>query len=319
MKDKNIGLIGLGNVGSKIANSLIIGGYNLFIYDLEKNKYQKLIKKGAIKSSSIKSICDSCTVIITCLPTVKSIIEVVNGKRGLSQYFNKKHLWIEMSTTDEKQMKKLSQIIEKKGADVLESPLTGGAHRCEKGNIGILVGGKKKVFNRSFPILSKIGYEIIHVGKIGNASTLKVVTNYLASTNLVSLGEALMICKKYGINLKKSYHAIRISSGNSFVHETESQVILNGSYNINFTMDLACKDVGLFNNLVKKYKVQAKLSPMLVKIFDEGIKKYGPRSWSTMVVKLLEDKSKTSLRSRGFPSILIDHKKRRNGIEIKII
>ena len=73
------------------------------------------------------------------------------------------------------------------------------------------------------------------------------------------------------------------------------------------------------NNLVKKYKVQAKLSPMLVKIFDEGIKKYGPRSWSTMVVKLLEDKSKTSLRSRGFPSILIDHKKRRNGIEIKII
>ena len=310
MKDKKIGFIGLGNVGSKLANSILISGYNLYIYDLDKNKGNLLIKKGAKKLNSIKQLCKECSAIITCLPSVPSIQKVIEGKNGIYQYFTKNHLWIEMSTTNETQMKRLAKKIESIGSDVLESPVTGGAHRCEKGNIAVITAGKKKAFNRSFPILSKIGYEIIHVGKIGNASTLKVVTNYLASINLVSLGEALMVCKKYGLDLKTSFHAIKISSGNSFVHETESQLILNGSYNINFTMDLAVKDIGLFNNLMNKYKIPGDLSPLLVKIFDKGIKKYGRRSWSTKIVKLLEDKCKTSLRTRGFPSKLVDKENR---------
>ena len=117
----------------------------------------------------------------------------------------------------------------KKNIETLEAPVTGGQHRAESGNISILVSGKKKTFNKAFNLLSNIGHNILYCGKIGNASTLKVVTNYLASINLLSLGEALMVCKKYGLDLKTSYHGIAISSGNSFVHETESQLILNGS------------------------------------------------------------------------------------------
>ena len=313
--DKNIGFIGLGNVGSKLTNSLIIGGYQLFIYDLDYKKGKNLIKKGAKWSKNIFSLLKNTNIVITCLPSPKTVSSVVEE---MSKFIDKRHLWIEMSTTDENEMKRLARIINSKGASVLESPVTGGAHRSETGNISVLAAGKRKVFDRAFPVLSQIGYEILYVGKMGNASTLKVVTNYLASTNLVSIGEALMVCKKYGISLKKSYEAIKISSGNSFVHETESQVILNGSYNINFTMDLACKDVGLFNNLINKYHIPGKISTLLVKIFNKGIKKYGHRAWSSKIVKLLEDECKTSLRTAGFPSKLIDKNKRKKGIEIKI-
>ena len=204
----------------------------------------------------------------------------------------------------------------KKKAGVLEAPITGGQHRAESGNISILIAGSKKTFNRAFPILSCLGHQILHCGKIGNASTLKVVTNYLASINLLAIGEALMVCKKYGLDLKTAYNGIKISSGNSFVHETESQVILNGSYDVGFTMDLVCKDVGLFNKLTNKFKIPAQISNLMVKIFKNGQKKLGKRSFSTSIVKLLEEDCGENLRSKGFPSVLVDINKKKKGIEI---
>lgn len=317
MKDKNVGFIGLGNIGAKIAYNILLGGYNLFIHDLDKNKGNALLKKGAIWSPNIKNLCNKSTIIITCLPSPKAVVEVIENNNGLNRCINKNHLWIEMSTTNENEMKRLSKIIESKGAEVLESPVTGGAHRSETGNIAVLTAGKRKNFVRAFPILSEIGYEILYCGKIGNASTLKVVTNYLASINLLSLGEALMVCKKYGIDLKTAYQGISISSGNSFVHETESKVILSGSYDVNFTMDLVCKDLSLFNHLTKKFNIPSKISTLMLKTFNKGRKIYGDREWSTKIIKLLEDKCNTDLRSKGFPLKLKDNEPRKKGIEVK--
>ena len=316
MIDKYIGFIGLGNVGSMLANSILQANYILNIYDLEKNTSIELINKGAIWQNSIRDILESSSIVITCLPSPQAVIDVVEKKNGLIQNITNKHLWIEMSTTDENEMIRLSKLIESKEANVLEAPVTGGQHRAQSGNISVFAAGKRENFDRAFPILSEIGYKVLYCGKIGNASTLKVVTNFLASINLLSLGEVLMVCKKYGLDLKKAYDGIKISSGNSFVHETESQVILNGSYDVGFTMDLVCKDVELFNKLIEKFNISTELTPLVVKIFNEGKKKYGDRSFSTSIVKILEEKCNENLRSKGFPSQLLDTESRKKGIEI---
>ena len=314
MKDKKIGFIGLGNVGSKIAYNILKNkNYSLFVFDLNKKKSRKLVSEGAILCNSLEELIKSVSVFITCLPSPNSVKNVLISS---IPFLNKSHVWIEMSTTDEEDMKMLSKLVLKKKAAVLEAPITGGQHRAESGNISILVGGSKKTFERVFPILSSVGHQILHCGKIGNASTLKVVTNYLASINLLSIGEALMVCKKYGLDLNTAYNGIKISSGNSFVHETESQVILNGSYNVGFTMDLVCKDVGLFNKLTKKFKIPAKISNLMVKIFKNGQRKLGKRSLSTSIVKLLEDDCNESLRTKGFPSILVDINRKKKGIKV---
>ncbi len=317
MIDHNIGFIGLGNVGSKLANNILQADYNLFIYDLNKSTSNELVNKGAVWKNSVKEIVDNTSLIITCLPSPQAVTEVVESKLGMIENINNKHLWIEMSTTDEKEMIRLSKLIESKGANVLEAPVTGGQHRAESGNISVLTAGKRENFDRAFPILSEIGFQVLYCGKLGNASTLKVATNYLASINLLSIGEALMVCKKYGIDLKSAYHGIRISSGNSFVHETESQVILNGSYDVGFTMDLACKDVGLFDKLTDKFNIPAAISKLMNKIFNEGLEKYGKRSFSTSIVKILEEQCNVNLRASDFPSQLIDYEPRKKGIEIK--
>ena len=315
MIDKTIGFIGLGNVGSKIANNILIEGYKLYIFDLNQTLSKKLVNKGAIWAESISKLISESSVIITCLPSPKAINEVMKLAIPL---LSKNDLWIEMSTTDESEMIKLSKLCAKKGIETLEAPITGGQHRAETGNIGVLVAGKRKSFNRALPILSAIGHEILYCGKIGNASTLKVVTNYLASVNLLALGEALMVCKKYGLDLTKAFHGIKISSGNSFVHETESKVILNGSYDVGFTMELVCKDIGLFDKLTDKFQIPAQLSKLTKSIFEEGKLLYGDKAFSTSIVKRLEDKCNDDLRADGFPEKLVDEESIKKGIEVKI-
>jgi len=313
MNDTNIGFIGLGNVGSKVANNIIKNGYNLYIHDLNKKSSKSLISKGAIFCKSLDELVPNVTVFITCLPSPKSVKKVL---LNCLPNIQKKHLWIEMSTTDEQEMKSLSSLVMQKKAEVLEAPITGGQHRAESGNISVLVGGSRESFKRSFPILSCIGHQIIHCGDIGNASTLKVVTNYLASINLLALGEALMVCKKYGIDLKTAFDGIKISSGNSFVHETESQVILNGSYDVGFTMDLVCKDVGLFQKLANKFKIPAEISKLIVNVFQRGKRVLGEKAFSTSIIKILEDDCGEDLRSKGFPASLIDNENKKDGIEV---
>ena len=267
MSDINVGFVGLGNVGFKVANNIISNGYKLYVHDLDEKKSKNLVSKGGIFCKNIEELVPNVSILITCLPSPKSVKDVLLKCIPL---FNESHLWIEMSTTDENDMKYLSELVFDKKAEVIEAPITGGQHRAESGNISILVGGSRESFERSFPILSCVGHQILHCGDIGKASTLKVVTNYLASINLLALGEALMVCKKYGVDLKTAFEGIKISSGNSFVHETESQVILNGSYDVGFTMDLVCKDVGLFDKLTKKYEIPAELSSLMLEIFQRG-------------------------------------------------
>ena len=314
MNTVSVGFIGLGNVGSKIASNIIKGNFQLFVNDLDKNKSKNLIEEGAKWCTTLEDLASKSTIIITCLPSPKVVNELLTN---LLPFLNKKHLWIEMSTTDEREMIRLSNLCLEKGAESLEAPVTGGQHRAESGNIAVLAAGKRENFDRAFPLLSEIGYQILYCGKLGNASTLKVVTNYLASINLLSLGEALMVCKKYGLDLTTTYHGIRISSGNSFVHETESKVILNGSYDVGFTMDLACKDLGLFDKLVDKYNIPAKISKLMNKIFTEGKTQFGDRSLSTSIVKRLEELCNENLRAPGFPSQLTDEEPKKKGIEIK--
>ena len=311
-----IGFIGLGNVGGKLANNLLKNGYKLVVRDLDPKQSKIFRKKGAIIAVSPKELAKKCDVIITCLPSPKICKKVMTSKDGVLRGLSKNKVWLEMSTTDQFEVKKIGLMVKKKGAYALDVPVSGGCHRAATGNISIFAGGNRKVFKKILPILKCMGRKILYTGELGTASILKIITNYLASVHLAALGEAWTIAKKSKLDLKNTYKGIAASSGNSFVHETESQVILNGSYNINFTMDLVKKDMKLFNDLSKKLKTPLEISPFVLNIFNKAQKKYGSRAWSTMVVKRLEDKYKLKFRAQGFPKELIDFQKQKKGYEI---
>jgi 3-hydroxyisobutyrate dehydrogenase len=221
-----------------------------------------------------------------------------------------------MSTTDATEVARLGEKVAALGASAADCPVTGGVHRAATGNISILFGGDRPVFDRVLPLLKAMGRRILHTGPLGTASTLKVMTNYLATANLLTLCEALATMKAAGMDLATTYEAIRISSGNSFVHETESQVILNGSRDIHFSMDLVLKDIGLFQAIADGHGVPLEISPLMIDIFRDGQRRYGERARSDDIIRRLEEATGLSIIAPGFPADIVDDESEEPGHEV---
>ena len=313
-----IGFIGLGNVGGKLALNLIRNGFDLTVRDLNEQTLRPFIEKGAKFGESPKKMVESSDLVITCLPSPSVSSQVMEDQDGILAGMSAGKIWAEMSTTDEAEVIRLGEKVKNLEGEPLDCPVSGGCHRAATGNISILAGGERSTFEKMLPVLKVLGRCILHTGKLGSASVLKVLTNYLATANLVSLCEALTTAKKAGMDLNTTYEAIRISSGNSFVHETESQVILNGSRDINFTMDLVIKDVSLFQAIAEREGIDLEISPLLIDIFKDGEKRYGSREWSPNIVRRLEESCETDVLASGFPNEIVDDEPEQSGEEVLV-
>ncbi|MBM3583167.1 MAG: NAD(P)-dependent oxidoreductase [Alphaproteobacteria bacterium] len=298
------GCIGLGNLGAALAGCLVRAGFEVTVCDLDRARAEPLIAAGARFAATPKAAAAVSDAVITCLPSPAASAAVVTGPDGVLEGLASGGTWIEMSTTDDDEIRRIAGLAAAKGIATLEAPVTGGVHRAAAGRITVLVGGDKAVFDAHRPALQAMGREILHMGPLGSAAVIKVITNMLAFIHLVAAGEALMLAKKGGLDLAQAFAAIKASSGNSFVHETESQLVLNGSYDIGFTMDLACKDLGFATKYGRAFGVPLDLAGLTEQTFIRARAQYGGSAWSTQVVKLLEDALSTDLRALGFPERL---------------
>jgi 3-hydroxyisobutyrate dehydrogenase len=295
------GFIGLGSLGKHLAANLTRGGFDVTVHDLHRPAADAVLELGARWAASIPDLAHEVDCLITCLPTPAASAAVLGA--ALPQ-LRAGSTWIEMSTNDFAEIEALAARAAEHGVTTLACPVTGGVHRAEAGDITVLVGGAREICDLHQAALEAMGGRMIYLGGIEQAAVTKVVTNMLAFIHLIAAGEALMLCAKGGVDLRAAFDAIAASSGNSFVHETESQVILNGSYDIGFTMDLACKDAGFALEFGRRFGVPLRLAGVMEQIFIEGRARYGGGAFSSMIVKLLEDAVHTPLRAPGFPAKL---------------
>ena len=311
-----IGFIGLGNVGGKLAGSLIRNGHDVTVRDLDADLVAAFVARGATAAASPEELGRKVDLIITCLPSPAASAAVAEGPDGFLKEMGPGKVWLEMSTTDHAEVLRLGKLVEARGAMFMECPVSGGCHRADTGNIAIFAGGPRAAFEFVLPVLTTLGRRVLHTGDLGTASQLKVLTNYLCTVHLAALAEALTTAKVVGLDMNTAYEAIRISSGNSFVHETESQVILNGSRDINFTMDLVIKDVGLFDKLARDHGVPLEISPLVLDIFKDGQRRYGPREHSPNIIRRLEEPMGVKVLGTGFPAEMVDDEPEEPGYEV---
>ncbi|MGV6811076.1 MAG: NAD(P)-dependent oxidoreductase [Brevirhabdus sp.] len=311
----HVGFIGLGNVGGKLAGSLLRNGVPLQVHDLNRDLVTRFVGQGATDGGDPAAMMKTCDAVITCLPSPAASDAVMTQ---MLPHVGPGKIWMEMSTTDEAEVIRLGEKVIKAGGRAVDCPVSGGCHRAATGNISIFAGCERVTFEAILPLLTKMGRRVLHTGALGSASVLKVVTNFLATANLVSVAEALTVSKAAGMDLNTAFEAIRISSGNSFVHETESQVILNGSRDISFTMDLVKKDIGLFQAVADRVGVPLELNPVMIDIFDDGIARFGPRELSPNIIRRLEEATGLDILAPGFPPEMVDSEPEQAGHEVKI-
>ncbi|TMM55109.1 NAD(P)-dependent oxidoreductase [Sulfitobacter sabulilitoris] len=308
-----VGFIGLGNVGGKLSGSLLRNEIALMVHDLDADLVAAKMADGAQDGISPAQMMQACDAVITCLPSPAasaSVLEKMLPQMGPGK------IWMEMSTTDEAEVKRIGALVQAAGAAAVDCPVSGGCHRADTGNISIFAGCDRTTFERILPLLTIMGRRVLHTGDLGSASILKVLTNFLATANLVSCAEALCVAKGAGMDLGVAYEAMKISSGTSFVHETESQVILNGSRDISFTMDLVAKDIGLFQAVADRAGVPLELNPLLISIFNDGIARFGPRELSPNIIKRLEQATGLDVTAPGFPAVMVDDEPEAPGAEV---
>lgn len=308
-----VGFIGLGNVGGKLSGSLLRNGVDLTVHDLNADLVRMFVNQGAKAATDPAQLMRDCDAVITCLPSPAASDAVM---QQMLPEISAGKIWMEMSTTDEAEVKRLGAMVLERGGAAVDCPVSGGCHRAATGNISIFAGCDRETFDQIAPFLKTMGRRILHTGELGSASVLKVMTNYLATANLLTCAEALVTAKAAGMDLNTTYEAIKISSGTSFVHETESQVILNGSRDISFTMDLVKKDIGLFQEVADRAGVPLEINPLMIQIFDDGIERYGPREWSPNIIKRLEDATGLDIIAPGFPAEMTDDEPEEPGYEV---
>jgi len=295
-----IGYIGLGNIGSVMAKNLVKDGYQLLIHDLNREAGDELIAMGAEWANSPKAVAEASDTIITSLPGPPQVRAVMEGDSGVLAGLSAGKTWIDMSTTDNDEVKRLSALAEAKGVPLLEAPVTGGLTLAKAGGISIFIGGDKKVYEAQLPILQSIGGKITYIGELGKASIAKVLSNLLALGHLLIAGEAFILGKEAGIDPVALFEGFNASSGASYTIEKEIPLVFNGSYDVGFSMALTCKDLGLTMDLARKHGVPLELGAVVEQLFIKAKRQYGDNANSTQAVQLLEDSINSYLRAPGF-------------------
>jgi 3-hydroxyisobutyrate dehydrogenase len=311
-----VGFIGLGSAGGRLAGTLLRNGIDLTVRDLDAARVAEFVALGARTTDTAAALMRDCDVAITCLPSPAASAAVVEGPHGLLDGMSAGKIWLEMSTTDADEVKRLAGKVLALGGRAADVPVSGGVHRAATGNISVFAGCDRATFDAVLPLLTVIGRDVLHTGPLGTASVLKVMTNYLATANLLTLCEAFVTMKAAGMDMATTYEAIRISSGNSFTHETESQLILSGSRDVNFTMDLVQKDIGLFQKIAADNGVPLEISPLMISIFTDAQARYGHRAQSDRVIERLEEATGLKVLAPGFPADLTDDQPEGRGAEV---
>jgi len=299
-----VGFVGIGRLGARLAGRLVAAGFDVVVHDREEARAAPLLAGGAGWAASPAEAARGADAVVTCLPSPEASTEVVASEGGVLGALASGATWIEMSTTDRHELVRIARLASERGIATLEAPVTGGVHLAATGELTVIVGGEKAVAEAHMPLLRAMGRRVFHVGPLGRATELKLITNMLAFVHLVADGEALMLARRAGLDLAQAWEVIAASSGTSFVHETEGQVILNGSYDIGFTLDLALKDLGLALELGAETGVPLALAEETGRALEEARGRYGGSAWSPTVVKLLEDAVGVDLRAPGFPATL---------------
>jgi 3-hydroxyisobutyrate dehydrogenase len=298
------GFIGLGVLGSKLAGSLLRNGFAVRAFDLDPGTVEGLAGAGAEPAVSAAAAARGVDGLITCLPSPAASAAALLGEDGALAAMEPGSTWIEMSTTNVAEIKRIAGIAAGHGIATLEAPVTGGVHRAATGEITVLVGGPGAVLAAHRPALEAMGGPIFHMGDLGAASLLKVITNMLAFIDLIAAGEALMLAKRGGLDLARCYEAICASSGYSREFEDWAPAILSGSFNTGFTIALGCKDLGFVVDLGRDLGVPLKLAGLVEQLFTEACEKYGGDAWTPHVIKMMEDATGTELRATGIPEAL---------------
>ena len=271
---KKVGFIGLGIMGKPMAKNLVKAGFSLVVYDVRKEPVEELVKAGASSARSSREVAEQTDVVIIMVPDSPEVKEVVLGRNGLLEGVKAGSVVIDMSSINPLVSQEIAKELKKKGAEMLDAPVSGGEPGAVQGTLAIMVGGEESVFNESLAILKAMGKTIVRVGSIGAGGFTKLVNQIIVALNIAAVGEALTLGVKAGLDPQTIHQAIRGGLAGSTVLDAKAPMIMARNFKAGFKIKLHQKDLNNALATGRDLGVPLPLSSLvqqiLVSLINEG-------------------------------------------------
>lgn len=236
-----VGMIGLGIMGKPMAKNLLKAGYDLTVSNFNKAA-DELVALGAKKADNA-AIGESCDVVLTMLPNSPQVKEVMLGEDGVAAHMKPGAVFIDMSSINPVASKEIAAVLEAKGIDMLDAPVSGGEPKAIDGTLSFMVGGKQEVFDKYKSLLSAMGSSVVRCGEVGAGNTTKLANQIIVACNIQALAEALTLAQKAGVDPLLVFEAIRGGLAGSTVMNAKAPMMIAGDGKPGFKIDLHIKDL----------------------------------------------------------------------------
>ena len=246
-----VGLIGLGIMGRPMGKNLLKKGYDLTVFDLNREAMDDLVSCGAKAAESAGEVGARCGVVLTMLPNSPHVKSVALGEGGLKDTMKPGSVLIDMSSINPIASREIAQELGEKGIDMLDAPVSGGEPKAIDGTLSFMVGGKEKVFEQYKELLSAMGASVVRCGDIGAGNVTKLCNQIVVACNIAAVSEALMLGKKAGVAPEMIYQAIRGGLAASAVMDAKAPMMMDRNFQPGFRIDLHIKDL---NNVLDTAK-----------------------------------------------------------------
>ncbi|MEC9205910.1 MAG: NAD(P)-dependent oxidoreductase [Pseudomonadota bacterium] len=289
---KIIGFVGLGIMGKPMVKNLLKSNYHIIFFARKKSVINEIRRLGGEFIPKIEDIPRKSKTIITNLPDSKDVFDVVLGAGGLHKHITKGSTIIDMSTIAPETTIFISNQLKKKNSDFIDAPVSGGEIGAKNGELSIMIGGEKKVFDKVKPILRVLGKNIKYIGKSGSGQITKACNQILVAETMMAVSEILILAKKSGCNQKLVRDALLGGFGYSKILDIHGLRMINKNYKPGFKASLHLKDLKIANKLAKKLKIQLKGAAYVNKLMQKTIDKKLGNNDSSIINKIIESYNK---------------------------
>ena len=285
---ERIGFIGLGIMGKPMARNLLKAGYPLTVYNRSNDPVEALVAEGAVAAASPQDVAAGADIIVTIVTDTPDVQQVLLGESGAIHALTQDSIVIDMSTISPTATREMADIIQEKGAAMLDAPVSGGEGGAIAGTLSIMVGGEEAVFNRCLPVFETLGKNIVHVGQSGAGQLTKLCNQIAVAVTNLAMSEALIFGAKAGLDLKKMQHAIQGGAAGSWQLSNLAPRVLERDFAPGFMVKLQQKDLRLVLQEADRLKLSLPATGLVHHLFHALESRGGGDEGTQALVKVLE-------------------------------
>ena len=297
---ETVGFIGLGNMGGGMSANIQRAGYPMVVFDIREGMTRPLLEGGARLGSSPAEVAQASDITFTSLPGPKEVEAVALGREGVLEGIRSGSIYVDLSSSRPTLIREMEPKFREKGAHVLDAPVSGGKSGAESGNLAVMVGGDREIFEQIKPILDSFGDKVFYAGGIGAGSICKLVHNMIGHSVRQAIAEGLTLGVKAGVEPEAVWECMRRGSLGRMrvLHEGLVRTMFRGTFEpASFALNLAYKDISLATELAKEYDVPMPITTLAEQIALQAMNRGWADQDSSVTVRLQEEQAGVEVRA----------------------